>query len=668
MADLLPGWIKAVIAKFMALSNHSMPTEQEHVGPNTQMGANVIPGGCSFRVWAPRAKAVYIVGTFNEWRRNESSLLVRDPNGYWCGNVSGAVEGDEYKFYVVGYGSEGFKRDPYARETRAPNWNCVIRSPTSYPWHDVAFRPPPFEDLIIYQLHVGTFYAVDNAGNDRRVGRVSKFLDVLGRMEYFVELGVTAIQFPPIFEYMTRFSLGYNASDLFSVEFDYGVAVAELAPYVERANALLAIRGHAPVSCNDIRGQADQLRLVIDVLHVFGIAVLFDVVYNHAGGEFGDESLYFFDRASSGNNNNSLYFADQGWAGGLVFAYWNSSVRQFLIDNAIFCFSEYHIDGLRYDEVSVIERFGGWSFCQDLTRTVRFRNPAGAQIAEFWNADQGAAVRPTESGGGGFDLVWHAGLRDAIRAIIGQAAGGRDALVDLDLVRDALNSPEGFGPAWRAVQMLENHDILLAAHSGEDRRPRISALSDSSNARSWYARSRSRVATGLLLVGTGIPLLFMGQEFLEDKLWSDVPSPDHLIWWDGLKTDKAMIDHLRFTRELIALRRRLKALRYGRINVFHTHKDNRVLAFHRWLEGSGHDVVVAASLNESTSYQYRLGFPGSGAWIEVFNSDVYDNWINPVVAGNGSGVFADGAPADGMPTSATVVLPANGLVVFARPG
>ena len=223
---------------------------------------------------------------------------------------------------------------------------------------------------------------------------------------------------------------------------------------------------------------SDQLRLVIDVLHVFGIAVLIDVVYNHAGGEFGDESLYFFDRASSGNNNNSLYFTDQGWAGGLVFANWNSSVRQFLIDNAIFCFSEYHIDGLRYDEVSVIEHFGGWSFYQDLTRTVRFRNPAGAQIAEFWNADQGAAVRPTKSGGGGFDLVWHAGLRDAIRAIIGQAAGGRDALVDLDLVRDALNSPEGFGAAWRAVQMLENHDILLAAHSGEDRRPRISALSD----------------------------------------------------------------------------------------------------------------------------------------------------------------------------------------------
>jgi 1,4-alpha-glucan branching enzyme len=196
-----------------------MPTEQAHVGPNTPMGANVIQGGCSFRAWAPRAQAVYIVGSFNGWRRDDSSLLVRDPNGYWGGSVPGAVEGDEYKFYVVGTGSEGFKRDPYTRETTAPYWNCVIRDPTLYPWHDVQYRPPLFEDLIIYQLHVGTFYAFDPAGNvpghDRRIGRVSKFLDVLDRVEYLVELGVTAVQLLPIFEYMTNFSLGYNESDYF---------------------------------------------------------------------------------------------------------------------------------------------------------------------------------------------------------------------------------------------------------------------------------------------------------------------------------------------------------------------------------------------------------------------------------------------------------------------
>jgi 1,4-alpha-glucan branching enzyme len=197
--------------------------------------------------------------------------------------------------------------------------------------------------------------------------------------------------------------------------------------------------------------------------------------------------------------------------------------------------------------------------------------------------------------------------------------------------------------------------------------PRIARLADSSNPRSWYARSRARVANGLLLTGPGVPHLFMGQEFLEDKLWSDSPDdPDHRIWWDGLVLDRAMRDHLRFTRELIALRRRLAALRRGRINVFHCHGPTRVLAFHRWIEGEGDDVVVIASLSETTHYGYRLGFPLAGGWREAFNSDVYDNWVNPIVAGNGSGVVAAGPPMHGLPTSGELVIPANGVLVFTR--
>ena len=100
------------------------------------------------------------------------------------------------------------------------------------------------------------------------------------------------------------------------------------------------------------------------------------------------------------------------------------------------------------------------------------------------------------------------------------------------------------------------------------------------------------------------------------------------------------------------------------MNVFHVHDGNRVIAFQRWVVGAGRDVVVAASLNESTYWSYDLGFPGPGFWLEVFNSDVYDNWVNPIVAGNGSGVTADGPPMHGLPCSASIVIPANGFVVF----
>jgi 1,4-alpha-glucan branching enzyme len=215
---------------------------------------------------------------------------------------------------------------------------------------------------------------------------------------------------------------------------------------------------------------------------------------------------------------------------------------------------------------------------------------------------------------------------------------------------------------WRAVQAVENHDIVYVG-----RAPRIAKLADGSNARSWYARSRSRIAMGLVLTSPGIPLIFMGQEILEDKPWSDTPSPDTLIWWAGLDgADKSMSDFLRFTRELIGVRRSHPALRGEGCAVIHVHDENRVLAFHRWVEGLGEDVVVVCSLNESTWYDYGIGFPGGGYWLEVFNSDVYDNWVNPVVAGNGGGVDANGPPMHGLPNSATLTIPANGLVVFAR--
>lgn len=162
-------------------------------------------------------------------------------------------------------------------------------------------------------------------------------------------------------------------------------------------------------------------------------------------------------------------------------------------------------------------------------------------------------------------------------------------------------------------------------------------------------------------------MLFMGQEILEDKQWSDNPADGLMPWWAGLEGgDRAMVDHLRFTSEMIALRKREPALRGEPVRVFHVHNDNRVLAFHRWLEGEGRDVIVVVSLREETWWDYAIGFPGSGRWIETFNSDVYDNWVNPMVAGNGGQVWAGGPPMHGMPTSTSVVIPANGFCVFVQ--
>jgi 1,4-alpha-glucan branching enzyme len=170
------------------------------------------------------------------------------------------------------------------------------------------------------------------------------------------------------------------------------------------------------------------------------------------------------------------------------------------------------------------------------------------------------------------------------------------------------------------------------------------------------------------MTAPGIPMIFMGQEFLEDKRWADDPEhhPGLLIHWDGLATDKTMSDFHRFTRELTWLRREQPALSGPTVATVLMDNFNRVLACHRWIEGVGRDVIVVASLNESTLHGYRIPFPGAGEWREVFNSDIYDNWVNPNAAGNGGRIEAHAPGLNGLDAAASVVIPANSVLVFTR--
>lgn len=636
------------------------------------MGGNLLPSGtgATFKVWAPTARDIFVLWKYEKneigvWTNQKTGRLIKIDNGMWAGFVPELVSGDRYMFYVIGPegGTEGLKRDPFARDlTDDPMWpdcQCVLYDPAVFPWHDQYWKPPQFHELAIYQFHIGTWRIPDGRHH-------GGFLDVINMLPYLNSLNFNAIQPLPIVEFPTMFSLGYNGVDYFSPETDYGIFGDDstLSEYLTAINAKMHRINPAfpPYEMKDIRGTANQFRMMIDMCHIHGIAVLLDVVYNHAGGDFGDRSIYFFDRQPYGDQNRSLYFTDRGWAGGLVFAFWKNEVKQFLIDNARYYLLECHCDGFRYDEVSVIKNEGGehgWKFCQYVTDTCHYVKPEAIHIAECWPVEQ-AIVTPTSLDGAGFDASQNDGLRDALRSAIGQSSSGADAFVDMDRIARQIASPilhEG----WRAVQCAENHDIVR-----KDRDRRIAALAGGNNSRSWYARSRARVAMGLVATSVGIPHVFMGQEFLEDKQWHDEPGGPYQIWWEGLKLDKAMIDFHRFTRELFGIRNQLPALRATKKNVFHVHNDNRILAFHRWVEGEGMDVVVVASLNESTFWGYELGFPVHGYWRESFNSDAYDNWVNPVCAGNGGGIHAYGRPLHGLPASAYIVIPANSVLIFVR--
>ena len=654
---------------------------QQNISSKTPMGANLVPGGgATFRAWAPLAKAVYLNGTFGGIKTTgaiNSMLLAKDSNGYWAGFMSTAQEGDPYCFFVDGNGSTGPKRDPYARELATdaafPTCSCLIRS-TSFPWHDAAFVTPDFSNMIVYQIHVGTYHITTP-------GKRSTFLDVVARIPYMAALGINVLQPLPVDETETDPSMGYDGADYFSPDFPYIVTKpAELNQQLATVNGLLAAKGLGPMSLADISSGPAQLKTLVDLCHVYGIAVVFDVVYNHAGGfnpasgVFDDQCIYYWDRARNvGNNNDSLYFTDQDrGTGGLSFALWKNDVRQFLINNALYYIQEFHADGFRYDEISSLlsmNKDSGWSFCNDLTNTLRAEKQRLLQNAEYWPGEFGdypksgpSIVQSVPSGGAGFDVLQHDGLRYAVRRAIAAASGGQNAGVNMDAIAQNLY-PSGYPHAWQAVTCVENHDIVKSG-----REPRIPALADGSNRRSWYATSRSRFASGMLLTAPGIPQIFMGQECLEDKPWDTGTNPSNLIFWAGLETgsDRAMVNHHRFNQELIGLRWDRPALRGDNVNPFHVHNLNRVIAFHRWLESTGDDVVVVGTLSENTWWSYQIGFPSPGRWREIFNSDVYENWVNPMTGGNGGGIDASGPPLHGFPASANIVIPANGFVVFAR--
>jgi 1,4-alpha-glucan branching enzyme len=634
---------------------------QQGITADTPMGATLVADGATFRVWAPRSSAVYVCGEFNDqaqWNPVQQNLMVMDARGYWSGFVPGAKDGDPYKFFVEGTGSCGYKRDPYGREVTRdpafPHCNCIVRDPRSYVWHDGTFVTPDFADMIVYQLHVGAYGPS---------GAMGTFLDVVEKIEYLAALGVNVIQLLPIDETETDPSLGYNGADYFSPDTGYvETDCGRLRSYLATINRMLAARGHPPLSdVHQLVLGPNQLKILVDLCHVYGLAVVFDVVYNHAGGFVGDdEATYFWDRFSYSSNNDSLYFTDQSWAGGLSFALWNQDIRQFIINNAAYYLDEFHVDGLRYDEVSALLKLNqntGWSFCQDITNTIRSKRPRALQNAEHWPVI--SAITDGPPAGSGFDVIQHDGLRISLRNAIRQASYGSDVDLNLSSVAQNIN-PFGVSHPWKAVTCIENHDIVK---EGVDFR--IARLSDGGNARSWYARSRSRVASALLLFSPGIPQIFMGQEFLEDKQWSEVPSSPLHIWWDGLNGgDPSMVNHLRFMQDAIRARSIHPALRGPAARVFYVNETDRVIAIHRWLEGTGRDVVVVASLSETTYYDYRIGFPRGGPWFEAFNSDVYDHWVNPWVAGNGGKIDAVETALHGFAASARLAIPANGVLLF----
>jgi 1,4-alpha-glucan branching enzyme len=325
---------------------------------------------------------------------------------------------------------------------------------------------------------------------------------------------------------------------------------------------------------------------------------------------------------------------------------------------------EFRCDGLRFDStVNIRTRDGnpadaaaalpdGWSFMAWVNDEIRARQPWKVTIAEDLQDDP-ALVAPTDQGGAGFSAQWDAGFVHAVRAAL---IAPDDADRDMEAVAGAILG-EGRGAPVSRVVYTESHDEVA---NGRTRIPEAISPGD---ARSWWAKKRAALGSALVLTVPGIPMLFQGQELLEDRWFDDTVALD----WEKASTNRGL---LRLHRDLIALRRAregwTRGLRGSNIAIIRADQDERVLAFHRWMDGGpGDDTVVVANLADRPVEDLRIGFPAPGRWAVRFNSDA-STYAHEFGSQEVFDLDADGEAMDGCGQSGLVSIGSYSVVILSR--
>jgi maltooligosyltrehalose trehalohydrolase len=425
------------------------------------------PLGVRFEVWAPTTRAVDLVverpGEISSHR-----ALARQPNGRFAGTFPDLTPGTRYRYALDG---EGPFPDPASRfQPDGVHGSSMVIDPAAFRWCDDAWTGVAPADLVLYELHVGTFTPSGT------------FAGVTERLAYLKALGITAVELMPVADFPGTRNWGYDGAALFG-----------------------------PARCY---GTPDDMRTLVDTAHRLGLAVILDVVYNHTGPDgayLRRFSPYYFtsDRPSP-------------WGAGInLDGEHSAQVRAFFIENALHWMHEYHIDGLRLDATHAMSDDGPRHFLAELTARVR-ASVQGRQVHLIAEDHRNLAVmvRPERESGWGLDAVWADDFHHQMRRLLaGDSEGyyGDFSGTIADVVAtlrqgwfftgqysEHLRAPRGTDasalPPSRFVVCLQNHDQVGNRALGERLHHQIDLAA-------------YRAASVLLLTAPQTPLLFMGQEW-----------------------------------------------------------------------------------------------------------------------------------------------------------
>lgn len=432
------------------------------------IGAQYIsPNKCRFRVWAPEKSEVALLLVSPVGRRVP---MTKDIGGYWEAAVEGVHPGARYFFEVDG----GPPRpDPASRyQPEGVHGPSEVVDPEEFIWTDKRWKGRRFHDLIIYEMHVGTFT------------EEGTFEAIIPKLEYLRELGITALELMPVAQFPGSRNWGYD--------------------------------GVYPYAPQNTYGGPGGLKALVNACHSKGLAVILDVVYNHLGPEgnyLGTYGPYFTGRYRT------------PWGEAINFDGPHSDgARDFFIRNALYWVTEYHMDGLRIDAIHGIFDFSANHFLKELAAAVHLRGREFSRkihvIAES-DLNDSRVIRLPDKGGYGLDGLWNDDFHHAVHSLItGERAGYYEDFGGLDHLETAFRNGYVYSgqystyrkrrhgntsadlPLHSFIVFSQNHDQVGNRMIGD----RLSLT---------QPLEKLKLAAALVILSPCLPLLFMGEEYAE---------------------------------------------------------------------------------------------------------------------------------------------------------
>ncbi|MDU6426714.1 MAG: 1,4-alpha-glucan branching protein GlgB [Clostridium perfringens] len=562
------------------------------------MGAHFITEnrkrGVRFTTWAPRASKIYVIGDFNNWElKEEYSMKKINERGIWSLVLPKLEEGIKYKFAVVNECGNNtvYKADPYAFKSELrPNTASVLTKIKSFRWGDKRWLNKREKEgldnkpMNIYELHLGSWKRKD--GEFMTYEEISEVL-----VEYIKEMGYTHVEFMPINEHPLDASWGYQGVGYYSVTSRYG----------------------------DLNG----LKALINKLHKNNIGVLLDWVPSHFCKD--EHGLFMFDGSPTYEYEAWWKANNEGW-GTCNFDLGRPEVKSFLFSNAMYWINEFHIDGLRVDAVSNMlyldygREYGEWepniyggngnleaiAFLKELNTIIKKEGKGAITVAEESTSWEGI-TKPVEEDGLGFDYKWNMGwMNDTL------------SYIELDPIyrkyhHNKMNFSMMYNYSEKFILPISHDEVVHGKKSlinkmwGDD----------------WKKYAGLRLYASFMMGHPGKKLMFMGCEFGQFVEWREW---EELQWnvIEEFDIHKKTQEYFKALNHFYLENSSLWSLDYEEEGFKWIDADNSeesVLSFIRIGKNKKKKLIFICNFTPEVYYDFKVGVPELGEYVEVFNSD-----------------------------------------------